>query len=488
MSKKYSDGDNILHNLLKLWKKLGRMPLMKEIYENEIVMCSRTLKSTCLKNGYDDYKDFCRKHGYGHKNDVFISGEYKSISTLILEDYVVLWGDFKQKHGRFPTMDDLSYRKRYGYNLPPQNRFDDMLNENNITLNDFKELIGDNNIYPDVNLYDEYIRKYKAISNKRDCYLKYNDLTNNNYGLPDARWLIAHRPNKSVKNYNHFVEWCGFVPQYEVSKELATLLILQKSKELNRPLMKDDFTLPTTDEVGMGTIIRIWGSFNDMKKDLNLEVIQESPFKDITLEKVEDDLINVCNQVCKKENRKTVNTSDIKKYGEYSYSTYNKYFKNNNQSMNSFLETIGFAFQQSGTGISTTFDDGEITLSQFETAFSRYLRENLCYKYDTDYFRDVRYSSFISDYEGFMDCDYIIHHKNKVIYIEIAGILRDYKDWYYKDKKILSSNSKEQYRLSLKEKEKMLKENNLECYIIFPQDCNEEFFNAIFNKEGEING
>lgn len=486
--KSINNRESVLPDLLKLCAKLNRIPMVKEIYEEGIVGCSKTLKGICEENGYVDYKEFCRDSGYGYQGDVYVNGKYRDVASLILEDCIVLWNEFKEKYGNFPTKEDCSNRRQYNYNLPPQNRFNDILIKSNMSLNDFKDVIGNTNQKPDIESYHLYVIKYKKISEQLGYPLTHRELTNNAYKLPDARWLVANCPDKKVKNFNHFIEWCGFLPRYEVSKEMATKLILEKQKAVGRPLITSDFYNPSPKEVGVSTITRLWGNFNKMKQDLELEITQESLFKDITLEKVKNDLINICNKVYKQEERKIINTLDIGKYGEYSYSTHNKYLRKDNQSVMEFLNSIGFDFQQCGSGISTIFEDGEITLSQFETTFSKYLKEILNLVYNTDYIRDVKYSNFINDYVGYMDCDYIIRYKDRVIYVEIAGILRDYKDWYYENKEISSSSSKEKYRLSLQEKESMLKNNNLEYYIIFPQDCNEGFFNTIFNKEGEMNG
>lgn len=81
-----------------------------------------------------------------------------------------------------------------------------------------------------------------------------------------------------------------------------------------------------------------------------------------------------------------------------------------------------------------------------------------------------------------MNCDYVIHIDDKIIYIEIAGIIADYKTWYYENKVISYSKSKEQYRIKLLEKETMLKNENLHYYILFPCDLtNNNFQNILFN-------
>ena len=123
--------------------------------------------------------------------------------------------------------------------------------------------------------------------------------------------------------------------------------------------------------------------------------------------------------------------------------------------------------------LSHKFDDSEIATSQFEYMFSSYLRK-IGLVYDVDYFRNVRYSIFCDDYEGTKDCDYVINYNNKTIYVEIAGILGQYKPFYYEDKPITSSKSKEKYRQKLKEKEQFLITNNLIYFILFPCDLTEE--------------
>ena len=86
-----------------------------------------------------------------------------------------------------------------------------------------------------------------------------------------------------------------------------------------------------------------------------------------------------------------------------------------------------------------------------------------------------------------MNCDYIIHINNKIIYIEIAGILEGYKEWFYQNRQISSSSHKELYRRKLFKKETMLKSNNLIYFILFPCDLtNENFKNILSNPSLEL--
>ena len=151
-----------------------------------------------------------------------------------------------------------------------------------------------------------------------------------------------------------------------------------------------------------------------------------------------------------------------------------------NMTLREYIQGIGFKLMKSGSGLVKHYDDGEITSSQFEYHFTNYLRDIINLKFNSDYQRNIRYKTFISWYSGLMDCDYIIKYKDKLIYIEIAGILRDYKEWYLNDKP-LNSKSKEKYRLKLKDKENMFKESGVEYYILFPSDLNEDTYKKIFN-------
>lgn len=56
-----------------------------------------------------------------------------------------------------------------------------------------------------------------------------------------------------------------------------------------------------------------------------------------------------------------------------------------------------------------------------------------------------------------------------------------YKEWYYEDKEITFSKTKEKYRLKLKEKEEMLKQQGLKYFILFPCDLTNENFSEIIN-------
>jgi hypothetical protein len=336
----------------------------------------------------------------------------------------------------------------------------------------------------------------------------------NKNGYPTSIRKVFHSKNEMhcVRSYINcfggdlttWIEACGFVLTDEekedilkrgrasnISKDDATKIVYSMINKLNRPLMYDDFRNPSENNsyLSITVINKIWGSLNKMKADLGLEIIQENMNdRKINIDEALLQINKICNYIYTRDKRKFITSRDfdeIKNIEGFenisNYGTLHKMLKNNmNISMSEYISSIGFTMGKQGNGILYDFEDGEHTTSQFEYMFSNYLRD-YGFKYNIDYFRNVRYKEFISDYTGMMDCDYKINIGNKTIYIEIAGIIADYKLWYYGDKPITTSKSKEKYRFKLKEKEKMFKENNLIYFILFPCDLTRDIFMQIIN-------
>jgi len=260
----------------------------------------------------------------------------------------------------------------------------------------------------------------------------------------------------------------------ELSKNEVIYRIWEMDEALDRYIMYDDFRDKKWG-VTISDIIKYWGSVNKMKEALYLEINQESMMDkslsksafDTTIKNISNYIKNelskdftseyeLDNNICLLFN--TVKTNTLRK-------ACIKYY--NISLPKKFLE-YGIKMGTPGRGIKYTFKDGELTTSQFEYLFSIYLR-NLGLKYNINYYRNVKYRQFIKDYKGNKNCDYVIYYNDRIIYIEIAGVIRDYKKLYY-SKTSINRKSKEKYRLDLLEKEKMLKDNNLEYYILFPCD------------------
>lgn len=336
-----------------------------------------------------------------------------------------------------------------------------------------------------LNLLIDYINKNGIPKNIRKAF-------NNINGLPAYKTYVFYFGD----NFLNLIELCGFKlsddEKYDINKrgksslitkEEATQIIFNMKNKLERPLMYDDFRNPDKDELGITQIKKFWGSMNKMKEELGLEIIQENMLdRQIDLEEAKNHINRLCLNLFKKENRVIITYRDIDRCSFTNNPwCYNKIFlKELGMTLRKYVQSIGFDLAQEGNGLNHEFEDGEKTRSQYELDFSIYLRDTIGLKYNVDYWRDVKYKTFIPKYTKQMNCDYVIDYKGRKIYIEIAGVLRDYQDWYYQDKP-LNSKSKEKYRLKLKEKEIIFKESGVEYYILFPSDLKDETYKKIFN-------
>lgn len=238
--------------------------------------------------------------------------------------------------------------------------------------------------------------------------------------------------------------------------------------------------------VPIEVIREYWGTVNKMKSELGLDIIQENMI-DRHLSKEEfDNMISEISEFVLSDNRNFITTAEIDSHKEWNNcSSFRKYAKEYyNKSISEILESYGVILGKQGSGTNFTFEDGEHITSQFEYMFSKFLKD-YGLQYNVDYFRDVKYSTFILKYKGYMNCDYVININNKNIYIEIAGIIEPYKEWFYNDKPIVRSKSKENYRQKLKNKETLLKDNGLIYFILFPCDLTQDNFISIL-KDGSI--
>lgn len=391
--------------------------------------------------------------------------------------------DFYNKNDRFPKYNE--YTKKNGFSFS-YSMMMDRLKRNNISLNEELAKIDCFKLSKsNIDYYDDYVMRLKEVIKENpqignDLYSLSRDDNCKVFGLPNIRWFIEHCPDKSVNNIDTFKEWAGLCTKH-MSKEQCTEIILDMVEKFDRPLMYDDFRGHKYGQVTIQMIRDHWGSLNKMKQALGLEINIESMMdRQLSSKKELDNMIaDICNFV-HEENRDFITTREINANSNWISAdslqkTVKKFYDCKLQDL---LAKYNVSLGKQGCGINFDFEDGEHITSQFEYMFSKYLRD--CgLKYNVDYFRDVKYSTFIPEYKNNMNCDYVIHIDGKIIYIEIAGILAEYKTWFYADKPISRSKSKEKYRLKLKKKEKMLKSHNLIYFILFPCDLTKDNFKNI---------
>ena len=407
-----------------------------------------------------------------HRN--FVNGvSYESIIDCIKNYY--------NKNGRFPKYNE--YTEENGFPFA-YSKIREFLKKNGTSLNDELAKIDCHCLQKvNVEYYDEYLQRLKDVIKENpqignDLYSLSREETSI-FGLPNIRWFIEHCPDKSVHNIDTFKEWAGLYTKH-MSKEQCTEIILGMAKNYDRPLMYDDFRGHEYGQVTITMIKEHWGSLNKMKQDLGLEINIESMMdKQLSKEDFDNMIVDICKFV-HNENRNFITTREIDEHSEWSNAdtlqrTTKKYY---GCKLQDILSKHNVSLGKQGNGINFDFSDGEHVTSQFEYMFSKYLRD-YGLKYNVDYFRDVKYSTFIPEYKNNMNCDYVIHINGKIIYIEIAGIIAEYKTWFYDDRVIGRSKSKENYRLKLKKKEEMLKSHNLIYFILFPCDLTKDNFKNI---------
>lgn len=433
----------------------------------------------CGKNkyiGYNVYNKNVSKH-----NGVYLCctdrAHRQFIGDVALDDALNKVKKFYNNNDRFPKHNEFTIENGFDFTY---SKFIGLCRTNSSTPQDEYAKIDCFKSEPNIKYYDKYLERLLHIINNVDRNLGINlsKLSKGDnckkYQLPNIRWFIDNCPDKSVHNYESFKKFAGIKPRF-LTKEQCVENILKMSKEFDRPLKYDDFRNGDYDKVSMTMINQYWGSLNKMKEELGLEIIQPQMIK-VTQESF-DNTIQILKKYLSDNNKDFITTSEwnsLNFNGFYKYLSISKFAEEKlHMSLTDYLLTQGIRMGEAGEGLKNVFDDGEITTSQFEYMFSSFLRK-LSLKYNTDYFRNIRYSTFCNDYNGTKDCDYIINYNDNTIYVEIAGIIEQYKTFYYADKSITSSKSKEKYRQKLKEKEQLLISNNCIYYILFPCDLTED--------------
>lgn len=337
----------------------------------------------------------------------------------------------------------------------------------------------------DVKEYDYWVNKFIEQSERYNRTIPEPQLKD--YGLPYYVWYIENCPDKNVTSWAKFVDWCGFFNRRGSSKEKASKLILQKASQYDRPLMYDDFRNTGCYEVPLNYIRTHWGTMNKMKENLGLEIIQESMIDKVLTKELFDEKISNIIEICNEKYDGIITDRILDESDDFdcSSSQLRKYcYKYYNMALNDYFKQCGLLPGNAGCGLIFEFDDGEKTKSQYEYLFTKLLRKN-GFRFNIDYKRDVQYKTF-SKCEKMLNCDYVIFYNDRIIYIEIPGIIEKYKEWYYGNRKITASNHKDKYRIKLKEKEQLLIESGVEYYLLFPSDLTQENLDAILNQEDRI--
>lgn len=398
--------------------------------------------------------------------------QYSEDLILYLDDVYYTNG---RKHYKVDIHDNEGYKYNYesgyivsaktnGYELSrffQRNPFTSDNIQNFLNINDIplKLLTGD--------LYSGGARDKLEFLDKSDVvqHISWNDIQSSTYRYKDDYY--------DTLQYNQYVK--------TIDKKQATEIIYRMQSKLDRPICQDDFKHPTKETIGIKIVERIWGNLTAMQQDLGLTIgiyAKKVP-SDVYLDYIKD----VCQKVYQNEHRTLLVVNDFKKYGVAWSKTYESRCRENGTTLREVLKSLGFELQKSGSGFNYTFDDGERVVSMYEYKFSNFLRQNNLI-YNRDYFRSIKYKTLTTIYKGNMNCDYEIHINGRIFYVELAGILgnKEHQECYRNNIPI-KSKSKEKYRLGLMSKKEIFEKENLEYYILLPDDMNENTYKLILNND-----
>ena len=405
-----------------------------------------------------------------------INGVDKLTTNINYDDLVWLYNNFKERNGRLPRTNECLSKN----NLPQQRIIMRVLEENNITYNDFMLSLGKvSHIRADIKNYDIYIKRFKDVSDELGRALLSSELINNTYGLPSASWLAKKCHDRSVKSYDDFVKWLGYESNklQKENNEVANKLI-ELEKRLNRPITKSDITL---ENVGFSEIVvsRIWGSLNKCKQELGL--MKTLPTQPKPFEYYKNTLDEILYNISNATDRRIISWKDIEneKYNQSSieHRTFTKSFKSAGVDIFAYIKSKGFMMNPSNFSFHHTFDDGERISSTMEYDFSQFLK-SVGYIYNDTYKRDVLYRTFIPNLNKTKaNCDYVVNMDSIFYYIEIAGVI--HKDW---ETATYSSIQEINYQKKMLQKKQWLESNNMKYLFLFPEDFNNDEYKDITMK------
>lgn len=458
------DFEEVKRNLIKLSNELKRIPTKEEIIKCEYLPSIETVRKLFERNIEIKYIEYLESLGFKPKRQ-----QRKNID-MTYEELCQLWENYYIINNKYPNSTICNNDK----SLPSWTKVKTICNTR------FFEFCDKYNLNRELTIkdYDYYCNEIIKLSKKLKRTPTKVELENLIPDIPKRDWLIVNCPNKTVKDYNDFVQYLGLKPYYNMNKEIATKLILDKVKLLNRNLMYDDFRNPSHNDIGIASINNIWGTFNNMLEDLSLPINQENMIsKQKSLDELKKDIDKLGNHLYRKNGHKFISYQDIDDCEWCLDSqTYNKYFKLElNMTLGEYIESVGYETNNIGMGMVYEFENGEVTKSKFEYEFSLFLRNN-----NIAYTRNIPYKDFVKGYNGNKDCDYSIELYGEKYYIELAGMLRDYKSIEHAKKYKLNKIHK-RYLNNLIEKEKMLIDSHVNYLILFNSDLYkvEDIFNKI---------
>lgn len=404
-----------------------------------------------------------------------INGIEKKSVDVTYEDLLWLYRDFEKRNGKLPTGHDLLSKN----NLPQERIVARVLRENNKTNSDFMLELGKvSHVRCEPKDYNLYLQRFINKCKELNRTLKINELVNNEYSLPSAKYFVDHCPGKNVKTYNDFLIWCGLEVNSKYRKEYISNFLIEYEKKLGRPIIINDISEEKTG-FSMIVLTRLFGGLGNAKKEIGL--MKTLPVQPKPFEFYKERLTKTLFAIKEATGRTTVSWADIesKKYNEFptEHKTYTRAFKRNSVDINEYMKSLGFQLSTNKYSFHSTLNSGEYVMSLLEYDFTKFINEDLNLHYNINYKRNVLYKTF-SNIDKRIDCDYVFEINGRKLYVEIAG--RIYRlahdDWHtYK----YHSKHENDYRDNMILKENLLIENDCDYLFFMSNDIQTEKYKQI---------
>lgn len=298
-----------------------------------------------------------------------------------------------------------------------------------------------------INSIKRFVDEFKRIPIQKDF--------ENLNGYPSRKSFTNH-----FEDFNTVVRLAGFEPitlstkerNKKYTKEFLIQEIHRFHKENNQVPTSRDMDKPINNYPSSYFYESVFKTWNNALIEAGLPLNQVSQYTDEFLESEFHRFVN--------ENGR------IPIYDEFNNSDYPSFwcYQNRFGSWNKAVIAYGY---QPNDRINKYYIDDELCWSSYEYTVSKWLRKNII-----NYKRDMLYKTFIDNYKGKMDCDYMINYNNQIWYVEVAGFLSDRKKL---------SEIERIYFFKLKYKEKLLKRQNVNYLIIKPKDLKRKTLEEIFS-------
>lgn len=272
---------------------------------------------------------------------------------------------------------------------------------------------------------------------------------------------------------HHFGSWHEVRNMYDKSLDIyvknsnGRYETIYNNKEILKNLLDDYYAkhnkVPTTRQFNKLTkhnltsyVQKYWGTYNNFVISNGYSPNTRQVYSDIYLEKVFKDFVKENNRVptireFNNDKNKPNASVYAKRFGSWGKACIYYGFKPNNRQPEYYLA------------------NGEKCDSSYECKVSTWLINS-----GINYKRNVLYKDIDAQYNGLMNCDYLIKHNGIKWYVEIAGML-------WSENYIPTTKETINYRFKLSLKEKMLKRNKLNYKIFYAKELESKSIEDLFS-------